>query len=102
MILRSNILFFFCLSLAAANDTQKARINNEMQEITQKIKAQEKLKQQQEKALKEKERQIQCNWRLIRSYEICTKLYSQAPQEQLACIQKSKSNTARCLTNQQP
>lgn len=99
IILRSAVLFLLSLSLAGAAEVATPQTEQALRQLLEDIDKHEQGNDRQRTALQRIEQQMECNWALIRSYEICTRLYQDEPQDHLACVNKAKTNTTRCLTS---
>ncbi|HEC20549.1 MAG TPA: hypothetical protein ENI97_14625 [Gammaproteobacteria bacterium] len=98
MIVHGIILFLLSLSLAQAAETAPPQAEQALRQLLDDIDKHEQRNDRQRAALQRIEQQLACNWTLIRSYEICDRLYQDEPQNQLTCVRKAKENAARCLT----
>lgn len=105
MISHSSVLILFCLSLTLASEASASSpvtpTEETLRQLIDQIDENEQLNRAKREEMKKKEQTIACNWHLIRSYEVCTQLYQNKPQEQLACVQKAKNNAARCLIDKE-
>lgn len=72
---------------------QQQQLQSLLNEIEQAGQQREQHKQQ----LKRLKHQLECNWTLIRAYEICGQLHENDPDEHLNCSSIAKRNAARCL-----
>ncbi len=99
IVLRSTVLFLLSLSLACATEVDTPQTEQALRQLLEDIDKQEQGNDRQRAALQRIEQQMECNWALIRSYEICTRLYQDEPQNHLVCVNKAKTNTTRCLIN---
>ena len=77
---------------------QQRQLQSLLDEIEQSAQQREQHSQQ----LKRLKHQLECNWALIRAYEICGKLHENDPEGHLNCSSIAKRNAARCLTTGQP
>ncbi|VAX03176.1 hypothetical protein MNBD_GAMMA20-477 [hydrothermal vent metagenome] len=100
IVLRSTVLFLLTLSLASATEIDPPQTKQALRQLLGDIDKHEQHNNRQRAVLQRIEQQMECNWALIRSYEICTQLYRQdEPQKHLACVNTAKENTTRCLSN---
>jgi hypothetical protein len=74
----------------------------QLQQLLDDLKKSEQQRDQQKAVLENLEKQMECNWTLIQSYETCEQLYQRASQELLDCTRKAKANAASCLAPAQP
>ncbi len=102
IVLRSAVLFLVTLSLASATEIAPPQTEQTLHQLLEDIDEQEQHNDRQRTALQRIERQMECNWTLIRSYETCSQLYQDEPQNHVACVNKAKANTTRCLSPTQP
>lgn len=72
---------------------QQQQLQSLLNEIEQSAQQREQHSQQ----LKRLKHQLECNWTLIRAYEICGQLHENNPEEHLNCSSIAKRNAARCL-----
>jgi cell division septum initiation protein DivIVA len=100
-------LLMICLLLSVANsaademDDLKQQ-QQHLQQLLDDVKKSEQQRDQQKAILERLEKQMECNWTLIQSYETCEQLYPRASQELLDCTAKAKANAAKCLAPAQP
>ncbi len=100
IILRSTVLFLLTLSLSSAAEIDPPQTQQALRQLLEDIDEHEQHNDRQRATLQRIEQQMECNWALIRSYEICTRLYQQdEPQKHLACVNTAKENTTRCLSS---
>ncbi len=103
IVLRSAATLFLLtlsltLSLANATEIAPPQTKQALRQLLEDIDEHEQHNDRQRAALQRMEQQMECNWALIRSYEICTRLYQDEPQNHRACVNKAKLNTTRCLS----
>lgn len=95
-------LLMICLLLTVTNsvagemDDLKQQ-QQRLQQLLNDIKSSEQQRERQKAVLERLQKQMECNWNLIQSYEVCEQLYQQSPQELLNCTTKAKDNAAKCL-----
>lgn len=99
IVLRSAVLFLVTLSLASAMEIAPPQTEQTLHQLLADINEQEQHNDRQRAALQRIERQMECNWALIRSYETCSQRYQDEPRNHLACVNTAKASTTRCLTS---
>ncbi len=99
IVLHSTVLLLLTLSLASAAEITPTQTEQALRQLLEDIDEHEQYNDRQRAALQRMEHRMECNWTLIRSYETCTQLYQNEPQNHLACVNKAKENTTRCLAN---
>jgi hypothetical protein len=96
------IILFYLLSAAsqaAPGNTQQEPEQQQLQSILQELEQASKQRQQHNTRVDKLSRQLECNWTLIRAYEVCGQLHKNDPKEHLKCSTTAKQNAARCLEN---
>jgi uncharacterized coiled-coil DUF342 family protein len=92
------LIVFYLLptpGLAEQNDDHKQQLQSILQELNQASKQ----RQQHNAQVKKLTRRLECNWTLIRAYEVCGQLHKNAPEKHLKCSATAKQNAAQCLEN---
>jgi septal ring factor EnvC (AmiA/AmiB activator) len=84
-------------SWADENDTASLKQHQQqLQELLLELDQAGKQRSQHHAALDRLERQLECNWRLIQSYEVCKKLHDTVPMEYRHCTTTAKQNAVKC------
>jgi len=76
--------------------TQLKQEQQRLQQLLDDVRNSEQQRDQQKAVLDRLQQQLECNWTLIQSYEVCEQLYQHAPQELLDCTHKAKANAMKC------
>jgi septal ring factor EnvC (AmiA/AmiB activator) len=71
----------------------------QLEQMLEKLQQTEQERKNQSQALKRLEKQLNCNWQLIQSYESCESRYSMDPEAYLACSTRAKAAARQCLEN---
>ncbi|MEE8379672.1 MAG: hypothetical protein V3R49_04805, partial [Gammaproteobacteria bacterium] len=100
------ILIAIPASLTWADDTTDAGANNQikeqqqkLQQILEEIGGSRKQRTQQRARLEKLNKKMECNWALIKNYDVCDKEYNEQKQEQLNCVQEAKTKATKCLSS---
>lgn len=91
------VLLLLIVPLAFAGEADVAEPRQELRQLLEEIDRNEQHNAQQKAELRRLERKMECNWALIRSYELCDQLYANAPQDHLTCTRRARQNAAHCL-----
>jgi putative salt-induced outer membrane protein YdiY len=98
-IVFSRLLVLFCLStnlcLAETNTTKNDQ--QQLQSVLKKLDKATQQRQRQNTRVDELAQKLECNWTLIRAYEVCGQLHKDDPEGHLQCSTKAKQNAAQCL-----
>jgi len=97
-ILFGPLLLALNTSLAAESDIDS--LKSQQQQLQSMLNDLEKASQQraqQNEQIKRLRHQLECNWTLIRSYEICEQLHKNNPEEHLNCSSTAKRTAATCV-----
>jgi uncharacterized membrane-anchored protein YhcB (DUF1043 family) len=95
-------LLLIAANSAAAEMDELKQQQQRLQQLLDDVKKSEQQRDQQKAVLERLEKQMECNWTLIQSYEVCEQLYSHASQELLDCTAKAKTNAINCVAPTQP
>jgi hypothetical protein len=98
-------LILLLASLSAINNSwaEEAGIidlkaqQRQLQLLLNEIEQSAQQREQHSQQLKRLKHQLECNWTLIRAYEICGQLHENDPEGHLNCSSTAKRNAARCL-----
>ena len=77
-------------------DTLKQH-QQQLQKLLRELEQAGKQRNQHHASLDKLERQLECNWRLIQSYDTCKIRYETVPAEYLKCATEAKRNAAKCM-----
>lgn len=95
-LLTLTLLITVTNSMAGEMDELKQQ-QQRLQQLLDDVKKTEQQRDQQKAVLDRLQQQMDCNWTLIQSYEVCEQLYQQQPEELLECIRKAKANAIKCM-----
>jgi len=97
------LVTFLCLSVtpsqAETGIAERKSDQQQLQLILQELEQATQQRQQQDSQLEALSHQLECNWTLIRAYEICGQLHENDPGGHLKCSETAKKNVTRCLRN---
>jgi hypothetical protein len=102
-LLTLTLFFTVTTTLAGEMDDLKQLTQQQQQRLQQllaDVKKSEQQRDQQKAEIERMQQQMECNWTLIQSYEVCEQLYPRASQELLDCTTKAKANAVKCLAPQ--
>jgi len=95
------LLAFFLLlppiSQAETDTDGESNKKQQLRSLLQKLDQSAQQRQQQDTQVDELSRRLECNWTLIRAYEICGQLHQNDPDGHLQCSAHAKQNSVRCL-----
>lgn len=92
------VLFYLLTSLGQAEPAtpKQATEQQRLQSVLEKLDQATQQRQQKKTQVDKLSHQLECNWTLIRAYEVCAKLHKNDPAGHLQCSAKAKQNAARC------
>ena len=103
IILLTIMLLTVNTGLAAEGDIDRLKTQQkQLQSILNDIEKASQQRSQHNQRIKQLKQQLECNWALIRSYEICSQLHGTSPAEHLKCSTIAKRTAAACLNTGQP
>lgn len=97
------VLFSLLLCLAAQAATAEAQDELpddervKLQALQTEIDKSERERQRQRENLLQLEHQLNCNWTLIRTYELCKQLHTGQPDDLAACTKQARDKARKCL-----
>ena len=103
-------LTYLIICLCAVSTTFAAEPNidrlkaqqKQLQSILDEVEKASQERTQHSEQIKRLKHQLECNWTLIRSYEICGQLHGNNPTEYLNCSTSAKRTAAACLSSDTP
>ena len=103
IVLLTVILLTVNTSLAAEGDIDRLKTQQkQLQSILNDLEKASQQRTQHNQKIQQLKHQLECNWALIRSYEICSQLHGKNPAEHLKCSATAKRTAAACLGSGQP
>ena len=100
IILLTIMLLTVNTGLAAEGDIDRLKTQQkQLQSILNDIEKASQQRSQHNQKIKQLKQQLECNWALIRSYEICGQLHGKNPAEHLKCSATAKRTAAACLSS---
>lgn len=98
LILLGPLLLVLNTSLAAESDIDSLKSQQrQLQSLLNDLEKASQQRAQQNAQIERLKHQLECNWVLIRSYEICEQLHKNNPKEHLNCSSTAKRTAAACL-----
>ncbi len=80
---------------------EEKQVQKKLRSVIQQLEQTAQQRKQQSTRIDELSQRLECNWTLIRAYEICGQLHQNDPDGHLQCSAHAKQNAARCLGNKE-
>lgn len=98
-ILLGALLLVINTNLAAESDIDILKAQQlQLQSLLNDVEKASQQRAQQTAQIERLKHQLECNWTLIRSYEICEQLHKDNPEEHLNCSSTAKRTAATCIS----
>lgn len=98
LLLILSVLLAINPGMAAERDIDKLKTQQQqLQSLLEDIEQTAQQRAQHHAQIKRLKHQLECNWTLIRSYEICGQLHHDNPQAHLDCSSTARRTAATCL-----
>ncbi|MBL1274485.1 MAG: hypothetical protein COB30_000190 [Ectothiorhodospiraceae bacterium] len=98
LLLLALTLLMLNVAWAATPDTNSLKSQqHRLESLTNELEAASEHRQQTTHQLKQLKHKLDCNWTLIRAYEVCGQLYGENPDEHVKCSSTAKNDVQSCL-----